>query len=315
MKRFGLTWAGLCVCAFICAACGDDDVAADSGPDASGGDAAADAASSDMIPPSMSGSGGSTQTMSSTPAVMCGQRRCAVPLQMEYNLLAGFAQTAGFPLPSGGGGLLPQACCTSDMECGLVVAGAGCVPPPPADAHCPNVSVLSVTVPGCCIESQGICGANGAQTGQGCVDVSVLGPLLGLPAPRRCGMRQMPPGTDAIHTTPVTTRQSVDRFRRRRPRRRRAVYSDPESEFRIRTGHGHGHGHGHRLSSAGTRACNRHPCARGTACCRPDRPANRRRSGTRCSASTGHWRRRRCRSRSARSACRRRTSRYPSPSI
>jgi hypothetical protein len=130
----------------------------------------------------MSGGTGGTSggMMMAPPPVKCGGITCPVPLRNEFNLLAGFASMAGFPLPSGGAGILPTACCTKDeMQCGLIVQGQGCVPPPKRDKRCPNVTVLGVTAAGCCNVATGFCGANGAQTGQGCVDVSGIVGLLG----------------------------------------------------------------------------------------------------------------------------------------
>jgi hypothetical protein len=164
----------------------------------SGQDGATSIGTDAGAPANMTGgaAGRSPTTGTNTPApppVMCGGMACPVPLQTEYNLVAGLAQSFGLPLPAGGAGLLPQACCTSDKMCGLQVTGQGCVPRPASDAHCPDVTVLSATIPGCCIEAQGICGANGAQSGMGCVDLSAaFGPLLGVAAPASCG-----PGRDA----------------------------------------------------------------------------------------------------------------------
>lgn len=184
MKPVTLSCAALFVAALI-ASCGDDDdsTAADAGPD--GGDAAiangGTGGNGDNKPPTMTGGSGGTSggMMMTTPPVKCGGITCPVPLRNEFNLLSGFASMAGFPLPGNGAGILPTACCTAQTQCGLIVMGRGCVPPPKRDMRCPNVTVLGVTAPGCCNVDTGICGANGAQTGQGCVDVSGIVALLG----------------------------------------------------------------------------------------------------------------------------------------
>jgi hypothetical protein len=204
MKRVTLVCAALFVVALLDASCGDDDdsgTPGDAGPD--GGDAAVaggTGGNGGNKPPTMTGgSGGTSSNMMGPPPVKCGGITCPVPLKNEFNLISNFASMAGFPIPGGGAGILPTACCTAKTQCGLIVQGQGCVPPPKRDSRCPNVTVLGVTAPGCCNETTGFCGANGAQTGQGCVDVSgFIGLLGGTPTTRtRCvnpdaGMMQPP---------------------------------------------------------------------------------------------------------------------------
>jgi hypothetical protein len=158
----------------------------DGGPDASGSD-------SGQYPSLGTGGAGNTTTgtpntttFPTTPAVKCGSTVCGVPGQSLYNLLAGFAGLLGVPLPAGGAGILPTACCTSSNVCG-VQANGSCVPRPATDPRCPDVTLLGEVQPGCCLEAQGICGANGAQSGMGCLDVSnPLYTLLGATAPQSC---------------------------------------------------------------------------------------------------------------------------------
>lgn len=158
-------------------------------------DAGADASTIDAGgPPPVQGTGGSssittttpTTTPTAAPAVKCGSTTCDVPGQTLYGTLAGFAQLLGVALPTGGAGILPQACCTSANVCGLQANGS-CVPRPKSDPRCPDVAVLGVSAPGCCLEAQGICGANGAQSGMGCIDVSnPLFSVLGAATPPAC---------------------------------------------------------------------------------------------------------------------------------
>jgi hypothetical protein len=185
MKRLTLNCAAVLVAALMVASCGDDDdsattdAGADAGPDGATGSGSG-GQGDDNTPPTMTGgTGGRQGNMMVPPPVKCGGITCPVPLRNEFNLLANFAAMAGFPLPAGGAGILPTACCTTQQVCGLIVQGEGCVPPPKRDPRCPNVTVLGVTAPGCCNETTGMCGANGAQTGQGCVDVSAIVGLLG----------------------------------------------------------------------------------------------------------------------------------------
>lgn len=152
------------LCLVTSVACGDDD----SGDGAIEPDAGMDA--------SMGGTGGRPGTGGAAPPMMmplpvlepffCGDVECVVP-GAEFGI-------ALFP-----------PCCTGDNECGLIVmspdadAGGGeCVPRPPSDPRCPDVDVLGVMQPGCCIEDLDICGVNGAQTGMGCIE-NPLGGLLG----------------------------------------------------------------------------------------------------------------------------------------
>src|SRR3954465_6163843 len=108
MKRLSLGCAALFVVALMVSSCGDDDDSAVGiGPDGGGADAMIGGSGGNADGSggrTMTGGAGGMQGGNTTPppaAVRCGAMVCPVPLKTEYNLIAGFASMAGFPLPAG----------------------------------------------------------------------------------------------------------------------------------------------------------------------------------------------------------------------
>jgi hypothetical protein len=173
----------LMFCSAIAVGCGDDDDSGNTSDAGDGGpvaDAGNDAGGSKPGTGGMSGGTGGT-TMTAT-GVKCGSTTCMPP---GAGLIPG-----GIP-----GGLGGMACCVDDANgtCGTMM-GSMCVPPPPVDPSCPTINFPILGAMGSCCADNGMCGADGSPLGMGCVDyemvtkaLGVLGGLLTLPDPQKCG--------------------------------------------------------------------------------------------------------------------------------